>query len=154
MCVLSLGLVLLCIDKFLIQVHAIVLIDAVDVGNALLELTLDVHAILNGHVTHPVPPLLDVFQPVALLHQSLDQMPLVGRLSPFQLFNVHLVIHLPQKVVFPQIELVFSYLLPLTVDLLVCFLEFLVKLSGFVEAFLGEVLDFGLEHHDLLLLLV
>lgn len=65
----------------MIQVHAIVTINAIDVRYALLVLASRLYAILYCHVAHPVSPDLNIFGPVTLLDQTLYQVALVRRLA-------------------------------------------------------------------------
>lgn len=74
----SLNLLRFGINKLLIEIHAIVPVNTTDIGDALLELTLHLETVLDGHITHAVPPLLNILEAIAFLNQSLYQVSLVG----------------------------------------------------------------------------
>lgn len=99
-CKWSLGLALLLLKEvLLVQVHAIVTINTVNVIDALLVLAPALDLVLHRHIAHPVPPLLYVLATVTLLHQALNEVPFVGRLPTPQPLEILLMLQHPIHVV-------------------------------------------------------
>jgi len=87
----------------MIEVHAIITINTINVCYTLLELATSLDAILHSHITHPVPPRCNIFGTIALLDQALYQVSFVSRLATFQLLDIFLMVDLPEhSILFPH----------------------------------------------------
>jgi hypothetical protein len=84
----------------MVEVHAIVTVNTINVRYALLVLAPRLYAILYCHITQTIPLDLDVFGPVTLLDQALYQVALVCRLTTPKLLHIFLMIKLSKHIIF------------------------------------------------------